>query len=81
MSAETQRTENGIDASEQCRRDELRACYEGFEFRVPAEGRVLVTNVSYGNGEKDEHPLRRHRQGRRCMGLYLPAPPASIGAL
>jgi hypothetical protein len=80
MSAETQRTENGIDASEQCRRDELRACYEGFEFRVPAEGRVLVTNVSYGNGEKDEHryvvtvkdgvawactcPHHRHRSAR-----------------
>lgn len=55
MSAETSETENGIDASEQCRRDELRARFEGFEFRVPAVGRVLVTNVSYGEGEKDEH--------------------------
>ena len=55
MSAETSETENGIDAAEQCRRDELRAEYEGFEFRVPAEGRVLVTNVSYGVDEADEH--------------------------
>ena len=55
MLAETSGTENGIDAAEQCRRDELRARYEGFEFRVPCEGRVLVTNVSYGNDEKDEH--------------------------
>ena len=55
MSAETSETENGIDATEQCRRDELRARFEGFEFRVPAEGRVLVTNVSYGQAETDEH--------------------------
>jgi hypothetical protein len=55
MSAETSGTENGIDAAEQCRRDELRAEFEGFEFRVPAEGRVLVTNVSYGQEEADEH--------------------------
>ncbi|PSQ20141.1 hypothetical protein BRD01_15135, partial [Halobacteriales archaeon QS_8_65_32] len=55
MSAETSETENGIDAAEQCRRDELRAEFEGFEFRVPAEGRVLVTNVSYGETEADEH--------------------------
>jgi len=55
MSAETSETENGIDAAEQCRRDELRARFEGFEFRVPAEGRVLVTNVSYGESEADEH--------------------------
>ena len=55
MSAETSETENGIDATEQCRRDELRARFEGFEFRVPAEGRVLVTNVSYGETEADEH--------------------------
>jgi len=55
MSAETSGTENGIDAAEQCRRDELRAEFEGFEFRVPAEGRVLVTNVSYGQAEADEH--------------------------
>ena len=48
-------TENGIAPSEQARRDELRGEYEGFEFRVPAEGRVLVTNVSYGSEEKDEH--------------------------
>ena len=48
-------TENSIDAAEQCRRDDLRAEYEGFEFRVPAEGRVLVTNVSYGEGEIDDH--------------------------
>ena len=55
MSAETSETENGIDAAEQCRRDERRARYEGFEFRVPCKGRVLVTNVSYGDDEKDEH--------------------------
>lgn len=55
MSAETSGTESSIDATEQCRRDDLRARYEGFEFRVPAEGRVLVTNVSYGEGEADEH--------------------------
>lgn len=55
MSAETSGTENGIDAAEQCRRDELRAEFEGFEFRVPAEGRVLVMNVSYGQPEADEH--------------------------
>jgi hypothetical protein len=48
-------TESSIDAAEQCRRDDLRAEYEGFEFRVPAEGRVLVTNVSYGADEADEH--------------------------
>ena len=48
-------TESSIDAAEQCRRDDLRAEYEGFEFRVPAEGRVLVTNVSYGDYETDEH--------------------------
>ena len=45
----------GIAPSEQCRRDELRAQYEGFEFRVPATGRVLVTNVSYGEDEKEDH--------------------------
>jgi hypothetical protein len=55
MSTENSGTENGIVPSEQARRDELRAEYEGFEFRVPAEGRVLVTNVSYGSEEKDEH--------------------------
>jgi hypothetical protein len=55
MSTEPSGTENGIDASEQCRRDELRAEFEGFEFRVPCEGRVLVTNVSYGSEEADEH--------------------------
>ena len=33
---------------------ELRAKWEGFELRVPAEGRVRVENVSYGN-ESDEH--------------------------
>ena len=48
-------TESSIDAAEQCRRDDLRAEYEGFEFRVPAEGRVLVTNVSYGQAEADDH--------------------------
>ena len=48
-------TESSIDAAEQCRRDERRARYEGFEFRVPAEGRVLVTNVSYGQAEADDH--------------------------
>ena len=55
MSTETSETENGIDATEQCRRDELRARFEGFEFRVPTEGRVLVTNVSYGQAEADDH--------------------------
>ena len=57
MSKATSETENdtGIDAAEQCRRDERRARYEGFEFRVPAEGRVLVTNVSYGQAEADDH--------------------------
>jgi hypothetical protein len=55
MSTETSRRENGIDAAEQCRCDELRAEFEGFEFRVPAEGRVLVTNVSYGDDEASEH--------------------------
>ena len=57
MSKATSETENGtgIDAVEQCRRDERRARYEGFEFRVPAEGRVLVTNVSYGQAEADDH--------------------------
>ena len=55
MSIETSETENSIDASEQCRRDELRAEFEGFEFRVPTEGRVLVTNVSYGQAEADDH--------------------------
>ena len=55
MSAETSETENHIGPSEQCRRDELRATYEGFEFRVPATGRVLVTNVSYGEEEKENH--------------------------
>jgi len=55
MSKAHSETENGIDASEQCRRDELRARFEGFEFRVPTEGRVLVTNVSYGDNEADEH--------------------------
>jgi hypothetical protein len=80
MSAEISETENCIDAGEQCRRDELRARYEGFEFRVPAEGRVLVTNVSYGDDEADEHryvvtvengivwsctcPHHRHRSAR-----------------
>jgi hypothetical protein len=48
-------TESSIDAAEQCRRDALRAEFEGFEFRVPTEGRVLVTNVSYGETEADEH--------------------------
>jgi DNA-directed RNA polymerase subunit M/transcription elongation factor TFIIS len=33
---------------------ELRAEWEGFEFRVPAEGRVRVENVSYGD-ESGEH--------------------------
>ena len=33
---------------------ELRANWEGFEFRVPAEGRVRVENVSYG-ADSDEH--------------------------
>ena len=55
MSTDDTTAENGIGPSEQSRRDELRAEYEGFEFRVPAEGRVLVTNVSYGQDEKDEH--------------------------
>jgi hypothetical protein len=55
MSAEISDTENGIDAAEQCRRDELHARFKGFEFRVPAEGCVLVTNVSYGDEEKEEH--------------------------
>ena len=80
MSAETSETENCIDAGEQCWRDELRAQYEGFEFRVPAGGRVLVTNVSYGDDEADEHryvvtvengiawsctcPHHRHRSAR-----------------
>ena len=44
-----------IAPSEQCRRDELRAQYEGFEFRVPAAGRALVTNVSYEEDEKEDH--------------------------
>ena len=73
-------TESSIDAAEQCRRDDLRAEYEGFEFRVPAEGRVLVTNVSYGQAEADDHryvvtvengvawsctcPHHRHRSAR-----------------
>jgi DNA-directed RNA polymerase subunit M/transcription elongation factor TFIIS len=33
---------------------ELRANWEGFEFRVPTEGRVRVENVSYG-ADSDEH--------------------------
>ena len=33
---------------------ELRAQWEGFEFRVPAPGRVRVENVSYGD-ESDNH--------------------------
>ena len=33
---------------------ELRAQWEGFEFRVPAPGRVRVENVSYGD-ESDDH--------------------------
>jgi DNA-directed RNA polymerase subunit M/transcription elongation factor TFIIS len=33
---------------------ELRANWEGFEFRVPVEGRVRVENASYG-AESDEH--------------------------
>jgi hypothetical protein len=33
---------------------ELRANWEAFEFRVPAEGRVRVENVSYG-ADSDEH--------------------------
>ena len=44
-----------IAPSEQCRRDELRAQYEGFEFRVPAAGRALVTNVSYEEDEQEDH--------------------------
>ena len=55
MSESAVGTESSIDAAEQCRRDERRARYEGFEFRVPAEGRVLVTNVSYAQAEADEH--------------------------
>ena len=44
-----------IAPSEQCRRDELRSQYEGFNFRVPAAGKVLITNVSYGEDEKEDH--------------------------
>lgn len=33
---------------------ELRAQWEGFEFRVPAPGRVRVENVSYGE-DSDDH--------------------------
>ena len=55
MSAETSETENRIDAAEQCRRDELRARYEGFEFRVPTAERVLITNVSYGDEDAENH--------------------------
>ena len=33
---------------------ELRAKWEGFEFRVPTEGRVRVENVSYGD-DSNEH--------------------------
>jgi hypothetical protein len=40
-------TESSIDAAEQCRRDDLRAEYEGFEFRVPAEGRLRGVVDSY----------------------------------
>jgi hypothetical protein len=36
-------------------RTSRRAEWEAFEFRVPAEGRVLVTNRSYGDSEADDH--------------------------
>ena len=55
MTTEAPAEGKGIAPSEQCRRDELRAQYEGFEFRVPATGRVLVTNVSYGEDKKEDH--------------------------
>ena len=55
MNANAPAKGKGIAPSEQCRRDELRAQYEGFEFRVPATGKVLITNVSYGQDEKDDH--------------------------
>lgn len=80
MTTEAPAEPKGIAPSEQCRRDELRAQYEEFEFRVPATGRVLVTNVSYGQDEKNEHryvvtvregtawectcPHHEHRQAR-----------------
>lgn len=36
-------------------RTERRARWEAFEFRVPCEGRVLVTNRSYGGDEAGDH--------------------------
>ena len=80
MNANAPAAGKGIAPSEQCRRDEQRAQYEDFEFRVPATGRVLITNVSYGQDEKDDHryvvtvedgfvadctcPHRQHRNAR-----------------
>ena len=80
MNANAPAEGKGIAPSEQCRRDKLRSQYEGFEFRVPAAGKVLVTNVSYGEDEKEDHryvvtvedgfvadctcPHRQHRNAR-----------------
>ena len=55
MNANAPAEGKSIAPSEQCRRDELRARYEGFEFRVPAAGRALVTNVSYEEDEQEDH--------------------------
>ena len=55
MTTQAPAENKGIAPSEQCRRDELRSQYEGFEFRVPAAGKVLVTNISYEEDEKEDH--------------------------
>jgi hypothetical protein len=78
MSKTDSGTESSIDAAEQCRRDALRAEFEGFEFRVPTEGRVLVTNVSHEDPSEHRYvvavengvawsctcPHHRHRSAR-----------------
>ena len=52
MSTNTTSGQEGNDR--EATKAELRAKWEGFEFRVPAGGRVRVENVSYG-AESDEH--------------------------
>jgi hypothetical protein len=53
-------------------KSERRAEWEGFEFRVPAEGAVRVENVSYGD-DSDEHVYVVSVEGGMAFDCTCPA--------
>lgn len=54
LARETMSAETSVELSS-TERTERRARWEAFDFRVPCQGRVLVTNRSYGDDEAENH--------------------------